>query len=53
MFNTAKEEDEKAGNGKYQLTLKKEWSHLPTYRNNHEFGFIAGTYGYHDWDDFI
>ncbi|KAJ5437606.1 hypothetical protein N7445_006150 [Penicillium cf. griseofulvum] len=41
MFKTAKEWDEKAGNGECQLTLEKKWSDLPTCRNDHEFEFVA------------
>ncbi|KAL4989772.1 hypothetical protein BDW68DRAFT_195610 [Aspergillus falconensis] len=52
MFNTAKEEDEKAGDGQCQLILKEEWSNLPTCRNDHEFEFVARACGY-GGDDFI
>lgn len=52
MFDVAKEADEKAGNGECQLTLKKEWSDLPTCRNDHEFEFVARACGY-GGDDFI
>jgi hypothetical protein len=51
MFDAAKEEDEKAGNGECQL-LRKEWSHLPTCRNDHEFEVVARACGYVR-DDFI
>lgn len=46
MFKTAKEWDEKAGNGECQLTLEKKWSDLPTCRNDHEFEFVARVCGY-------
>jgi hypothetical protein len=48
MFDAAKEEDEKAGNGECQLILKKlkKWSHLPTCRNDHEFEVVARACGY-------
>ncbi|KAF4187709.1 hypothetical protein CNMCM8694_005580 [Aspergillus lentulus] len=54
MFDAAKEEDEKAGNGECQLILKelKKWSHLPTCRNDHEFEVVARACGY-GGDDFI
>ncbi|CAG8128302.1 unnamed protein product [Penicillium nalgiovense] len=52
MFSTAKEWDEKAGNGECQLTLNKEWSDLPTCRNDHEFEFVARACGY-SGDDFV
>ncbi|PYH99228.1 hypothetical protein BO71DRAFT_476797 [Aspergillus ellipticus CBS 707.79] len=52
MFDTAKEEDEKAGSGECQLILKQEWSDLPTCRNDHEFEFVAKACGYSK-DDFI
>ncbi|KAJ5098833.1 hypothetical protein N7532_005834 [Penicillium argentinense] len=52
MFDAAKEEDEKAGDGWCQRTLKKEWSDLPTCRNDHEFEFVARACGY-GGDDFI
>ncbi|GIJ99534.1 hypothetical protein Aspvir_001667 [Aspergillus viridinutans] len=51
MFDAAKEEDEKAGNGECQLILKEEWSDLPTCRNDHEFEFVARACGY-GGDDF-
>jgi hypothetical protein len=51
MFDAAKEEDEKAGNRECHL-LRKEWSHLPTCRNNHEFEVAARACGY-GGDDFI
>lgn len=41
MFDTAKENDEKAGNRECQIILKKKWSDLPTCRNDHEFEFVA------------
>ncbi|KAJ5824168.1 hypothetical protein N7447_006508 [Penicillium robsamsonii] len=46
MFDGAKEQDEKAGDGKCQLILKKEWSNLPTCRNDHEFECVARACGY-------
>ena len=46
MFDAAKENDEKAGNGECQLILDKEWSDLPTCRNDHEFEFVATICGY-------
>jgi hypothetical protein len=54
MFDAAKEEDEKAGNGECQLILKKlkKWSHLPTCRNDHEFEVVARACGY-GGDDLI
>lgn len=52
MFDTAKEEDEKAGNGECQLILGEEWSQLPTCRNDHEFEVVARACGY-GGDDFI
>jgi GNAT superfamily N-acetyltransferase len=52
MFDAAKEEDEKAGNGECQLVLKEAWSDLPTCRNDHEFEFVARACGY-GGDDFI
>jgi hypothetical protein len=52
MFDTAKEEDEKAGNGEYQLILREEWLQLLTYRNDHEFKVVARACGY-SGDDFI
>ena len=52
MFDAAKEEDEKAGDGQCQLILKEEWSQLPTCRNDHEFEFVARACGY-GGDDFI
>lgn len=44
IFDTAKEWDEKAGNGECQLTLEERWSELPTCRNDHEFEFVAGFF---------
>jgi rubredoxin len=52
MFDAAKGEDEKAGNGECQLILKTEWSDLPTCRNDHEFKFVTRACGYSK-DDFI
>ncbi|PYH42930.1 uncharacterized protein BP01DRAFT_324199 [Aspergillus saccharolyticus JOP 1030-1] len=52
MFDAAKEEDEKAGNGECQLILREEWSRLPTCRNDHEFEVVARACGY-SGDDFI
>jgi hypothetical protein len=52
MFDAAKEEDEKAGNGECQLILREEWSQLPTCRNDHEFEVVARACGY-GGDDFI
>ncbi|KAL7650403.1 hypothetical protein M752DRAFT_277798 [Aspergillus phoenicis ATCC 13157] len=52
MFDAAREEDIKAGDGLCQRTLKKEWSDLPTCRNDHEFGFVARACGY-GGDNFI
>jgi hypothetical protein len=52
MFDAAKEDDEKAGDGECQLTLKEEWSDLPICRNDHEFEFVARACGY-GGDDFI
>lgn len=52
MFDTAKEWDEKAGNRECQLTLKREFSDLPTCRNDHEFEFAARVCGY-SRDDFV
>lgn len=51
MFDAAKQEDEKVGNGECQLILKKEWSDLPICRNDHEFEFVASACGYggHDF----
>jgi hypothetical protein len=46
MFDAAKEQDEKAGNGECQLRLKEEWSDLPTCRNDHEFEFVAWVCSY-------
>ncbi|KAL4926830.1 uncharacterized protein BDV17DRAFT_299411 [Aspergillus undulatus] len=46
LFDTAKEEDEKAGNGECQSSLKEEWSDLSTCRNDHEFEFVARACGY-------
>ncbi|KAJ5373957.1 zinc knuckle transcription factor [Penicillium concentricum] len=46
MFDAAMNEDEKAGNGECQRILKKEWSDLPTCRNDHEFEFVARACGY-------
>lgn len=46
MFDVAKENDEKAGDGECQLILKKKWSDLPTCRNDHEFEFVARVCGY-------
>ncbi|KAJ5179433.1 zinc knuckle transcription factor [Penicillium capsulatum] len=46
MFDTAKEWDEKAGNGESRLALKREFSDLPTCRNDHEFEFVARMCGY-------
>ncbi|GAB1217283.1 hypothetical protein ATERTT37_006519 [Aspergillus terreus] len=46
MFDRAKEEDEKAGDGQCQLVFNKEWSRLPTCRNDHEFEFVARACGY-------
>ncbi|KAJ9297976.1 hypothetical protein DTO271G3_4197 [Paecilomyces variotii] len=46
IFDAAKEGDEKAGNGECQLILKREWSDLPTCRNDHEFEFVASACGY-------
>lgn len=50
MFNIAKESDEKAGDGDCQHMLKKEWSDLPTCRNDHEFEFVARACGYAEGD---
>jgi hypothetical protein len=54
MFDAAKEEDEKAGNGECQRILKelKEWSHLPTCRNDYEFEVVARACG-HSGDDSV
>lgn len=52
MFDAAEEQDEKAGDGECQLILKKEWSDLPTCRNDHEFEFVARVCGY-GGDDFV
>ncbi|PKX91234.1 uncharacterized protein P174DRAFT_376578 [Aspergillus novofumigatus IBT 16806] len=52
MFDAAKEEDEKAGNGECQRILREEWSRLPTCRNDHEFEVVARACGY-GGDDFI
>jgi hypothetical protein len=52
MFEAAKEEDENAGNGECQLIFRKEWSRLPTCRNDHEFEVVARVCGY-GGDDFI
>jgi hypothetical protein len=52
MFDAAKEEDEKAGNGECQRILKERWSDLPTCRNDHEFEFVARACGY-GGEDFI
>ncbi|KAL4745592.1 hypothetical protein BDW72DRAFT_186441 [Aspergillus terricola var. indicus] len=52
MFDAAKEQDEKAGDGECQLILEEEWSVLPTCRNDHEFEFVARTCGY-SGDDLI
>ncbi|KAL2871683.1 uncharacterized protein BJX67DRAFT_389187 [Aspergillus lucknowensis] len=46
IFDTAREQDEKAGDGECQLTLKEKWSDLPTCRNDHEFEFVARACGY-------
>jgi hypothetical protein len=46
MFDAAKEEDEKAGNGECQLIVREEWSQLPTCRNDHEFEVVARACGY-------
>ncbi|GES62937.1 zinc knuckle transcription factor [Aspergillus terreus] len=46
MFDRAKADDEKAGNGESQLVLKEDWSRLPTCRNDHEFEFVARACGY-------
>jgi hypothetical protein len=51
MFDAAKENDEYAGDGECQLILKKEWSDLPTCRNDHEFEFVARVCGYGREDD--
>jgi hypothetical protein len=52
MFDNAELNDEKAGNGDCQRILKKEWSDLPTCRNDHEFEFVARACGY-EGDDRI
>ncbi|OQD86705.1 hypothetical protein PENANT_c007G03009 [Penicillium antarcticum] len=52
MFDAAKKEDEKAGDGECQRILKEEWSDLPICRNDHEFEFVARACGY-GGDDFI
>jgi hypothetical protein len=52
MFDAAKQEYKKAGNGECQLVLKKAWSDLPTCRNDHEFEFVARACGY-GGDEFI
>ncbi|KAJ5263953.1 hypothetical protein N7478_011558 [Penicillium angulare] len=52
MFDAAKDEDEKAGNGEFQRILGKEWSDLPICRNDHEFEFVARACGY-GGSDFI
>lgn len=46
MFEAAKNEDDKAGDGQCQLSSGKGWSDLPTCRNDHEFGFVARACGY-------
>ncbi|KAJ5737473.1 uncharacterized protein N7483_002598 [Penicillium malachiteum] len=52
LFDATKEEDEKAGDGECQYTLKEDWSDLPPCRNDHEFEFVARACGY-GGDDFI
>ena len=50
MFDSAEEEDEKSGIGECQLILKREFSDLPTCRNDHEFEFVANPCGYSEDD---
>jgi hypothetical protein len=52
MFDAARSQDEKAGDGECQLGLKNDWSGLLSCRNDHEFEFVAWACGY-GRDDFI
>lgn len=52
MFDAAKAEDEKIGNGGYRLGMKGKPSDLPTCRNDLEFEFVARACGY-GRDDFF
>ncbi|KAJ6118122.1 hypothetical protein N7471_013999 [Penicillium samsonianum] len=51
MFDKAKANNEYASDGENQRTPRKEWSDLPTCRNDHEFEFVARVCGYGREDD--
>jgi hypothetical protein len=52
MFDAARNQDKKAGDGECQLGLKNDWSDLLSCRNDREFEFVAWACGY-GRDEFI
>lgn len=46
MFDAAKAQDEKIGNGGFELGMKGKPSDLPTCRNDLEFEFVVRACGY-------
>jgi hypothetical protein len=45
LFNAARKQDQKAGDGECQRRLGQSWSVLPACRNDHEFKFVAKMRG--------
>lgn len=46
IFERAMEQDEWAGDGTHREIFGEDIDALPACRNDHEFGFVAGTCGY-------
>jgi hypothetical protein len=52
IFDHARDQDEKAGDGEFEVVMEEELSQLKICRNDHEFGFVASRCGLPERDYF-